>query len=248
MVTVHGGAELCAWPSPAWQDLLRSFIDAGASIVHGHHSHVPQGYEAYGRGLIFYGLGNFLVDPARWCGREHALWSLVARVELTADGITGWGVEPCMIEAGPPLRVRVAPAGEREACDAYLAKANRPLDDAAMLAGLWQEAAVRTFRKWHGRWLGFVGWSDAPRPGRQARALGVSLCRALQRQAHGYERTPGRDDLLTWYHLFACESHCNTIRTALGVLGGELPDLRTGELSRWVDDMMPWSRNTGKPE
>ena len=243
VVSVHGGAELCAWPSPEWRDLMRGCIDAGASIVHGHHSHVPQGYEVHGCGLIFYGLGNFLVDPERWRGRDNALWSLVARVELTVDGIRGWGVEPCVIDEAMPVRVRVASGDEREACNTYLAKANRPLDDEGMLTGLWQEVAVRTFRKWHGRWLGFVGWTDAPRLHKQVRALGVGLCRTLQHKPHGYERVPGRDDLLTWYHLFACESHRNTIRTALGVLGGELPDLRTEALSRWVDEMMPWSCN-----
>jgi poly-gamma-glutamate synthesis protein (capsule biosynthesis protein) len=66
VLSVHGAAEMVPWPSPQWQDLLRSFVDCGADIVHGHHSHIPQGYEVYQGKIIFYGLGNFLVNPADW--------------------------------------------------------------------------------------------------------------------------------------------------------------------------------------
>ena len=47
------------------------------------------------------------------------------------------------------------------------------------------------------------------------------------------------NQLLLWYHLFACESHIDAIATALGVLGGELEDFRTPDLSDLVDEMMP---------
>ncbi len=66
IVSVHAAVEDSPWPSPYIRALYRSFVDAGASVVHGHHSHVPQGYEAYGDGVIFYGMGNFAVDPDKW--------------------------------------------------------------------------------------------------------------------------------------------------------------------------------------
>ena len=37
-------------------------IDAGASIIMGHHPHVLRGMEKYNNGSIFYGLGNFVFD------------------------------------------------------------------------------------------------------------------------------------------------------------------------------------------
>ena len=40
--------------------MAHAAIDAGANLVIGHHPHVPQGLEAYGYGLIFYSLGNFV--------------------------------------------------------------------------------------------------------------------------------------------------------------------------------------------
>jgi hypothetical protein len=48
-----------------------------------------------------------------------------------------------------------------------------------------------------------------------------------------------RGELLLWYHLFACETHKGSIANALGVLSGELDDLRTDETRALVDEMMP---------
>gem|GEM_PF-5055964 len=56
------------------------------------------------------------------------------------------------------------------------------------------------------------------------------------------ESGPGQYDYLLWYHMIACESHRQMLATALGVLNGELPDLRTEEIRYLVDTMMPWSQ------
>jgi hypothetical protein len=37
--------------------------------------------------------------------------------------------------------------------------------------------------------------------------------------------------------MFACESHSDAISTALGVLGGELEDVRSLEARRLIDNM-----------
>ena len=42
IVSVHAGIEDSPWPSPFIRDLYHSYIDAGATIIHGHHAHVPQ--------------------------------------------------------------------------------------------------------------------------------------------------------------------------------------------------------------
>lgn len=62
VVLVHGGHEMYSLPSQRMKDTYRFFIDAGADIVAGHHSHCFSGYEKYGNGFIFYGLGNFIFD------------------------------------------------------------------------------------------------------------------------------------------------------------------------------------------
>ena len=62
IVYFHGGTETSPIPNPFIKRLFKSFIDAGAKIVIGNHTHSPQGYEPYHNGYIFYSLGNFIFD------------------------------------------------------------------------------------------------------------------------------------------------------------------------------------------
>jgi len=59
IVNLHWGYEHISTPAPFQQELAKRFIDAGASIIIGHHPHVPQGMECYRGKYIFYSLGNF---------------------------------------------------------------------------------------------------------------------------------------------------------------------------------------------
>jgi hypothetical protein len=63
VVSMHTGIELSPCPEPYFVRLARQLVDAGATVVVGHHPHVPQGVERYGHGLIAYSLGDFLFDP-----------------------------------------------------------------------------------------------------------------------------------------------------------------------------------------
>jgi len=54
--------------------------------------------------------------------------------------------------------------------------------------------------------------------------------------------SPNHYDYMLWYHMIACESHRQMLATALGLLGGEIKDLRTEETRILADEMMPWSR------
>ena len=49
-------------PPYRYRRFARRAIDCGVDIVHGHSSHLLQGVEAYGRGLILYDTGNFMDD------------------------------------------------------------------------------------------------------------------------------------------------------------------------------------------
>jgi poly-gamma-glutamate synthesis protein (capsule biosynthesis protein) len=64
VVILHSGFELVPSPSSIQRQASRAAIDAGASVVMGHHTHVLQGVEYYNGGVIFYGLGNFLFQDA----------------------------------------------------------------------------------------------------------------------------------------------------------------------------------------
>lgn len=62
IVSLHWGLERCPHVSPWQRRTARSFAEAGAALVVGHHAHVLQGYEEHGNSLILYGLGNFAFD------------------------------------------------------------------------------------------------------------------------------------------------------------------------------------------
>jgi hypothetical protein len=60
IIIVHGGHEYFNLPSPRMQKLYRFYVDQGADIIVGHHTHCMSGYEVYKGVPIYYSLGNFL--------------------------------------------------------------------------------------------------------------------------------------------------------------------------------------------
>ena len=59
IVSFHWGIEKEYYPNSTQKSLGRYAIDAGASLVLGHHPHVLQGIEKYKGRYIVYSLGNF---------------------------------------------------------------------------------------------------------------------------------------------------------------------------------------------
>ena len=62
VLSVHWGDEYIRRPSGDQVTMAKHFIDAGASVVLGHHPHVLQGIQRYNGGVIAYSLGNFVFD------------------------------------------------------------------------------------------------------------------------------------------------------------------------------------------
>jgi poly-gamma-glutamate synthesis protein (capsule biosynthesis protein) len=155
IVSIHAAAEMFPWPSPRRRDVWRSLIDAGADIVHGHHSHVPQGWEKYGNGLICYGLGNFCVDPKKWRWHPDGLWSLAPELSLKSDGLEMMPKTTVIDDLGDRIRIRDARADESAYHQRYLVDCNRPLSDPRLLEGLWQDVSVRMYKDCYSDWLGF---------------------------------------------------------------------------------------------
>ena len=79
-VVVHGGHEYYNLPSPRMQEQYRFYIDEGADLVVGHHTHCISGYEEYNGKIIYYSLGNFLFTKQS----PHSDWyqGLILEVEL----------------------------------------------------------------------------------------------------------------------------------------------------------------------
>jgi poly-gamma-glutamate synthesis protein (capsule biosynthesis protein) len=70
VVSIHWGVEYAPAPRPEDVETAHKMLEAGASVIVGHHPHVLQPVETYktqdGRNaVIFYSLGNFLSNQSR---------------------------------------------------------------------------------------------------------------------------------------------------------------------------------------
>ncbi len=109
VVFCHAGLEDVAQPLRQWRSRYRSFIDAGATAVVCHHPHVPQGWERYKQGVIFYSLGNLAWEPeAEFDCREALMVSLT----LLPEGEFSYTVRPTVFQGG---RVRFDETDRRQA-------------------------------------------------------------------------------------------------------------------------------------
>jgi hypothetical protein len=79
IIFIHGGHEEYPLPSSRMIETYRFFIDAGADIIIGTHTHCYSGYEKYKNGLIFYSLGNFIFD---WENMRNSDWNFGYCVKL----------------------------------------------------------------------------------------------------------------------------------------------------------------------
>ncbi len=70
LVSFHWGEEYATAPLSYQKALAHAVIDAGATLVIGHHPHVIEGVERYKQGLIAYSLGNFVFDQHEEQGRR----------------------------------------------------------------------------------------------------------------------------------------------------------------------------------
>ena len=107
IVLLHFGIEYLPPITPEQQALGRAAIDAGASVVLGHHTHILQKIEEYNGGLIAYGLGNFAFDI------DGDPSTIVLRAWLKQEGVSRFELVPAVIDPGG--RPRPATADEAQA-------------------------------------------------------------------------------------------------------------------------------------
>jgi poly-gamma-glutamate synthesis protein (capsule biosynthesis protein) len=241
VVSVHAAVEDSPWPSPYIQELYRSYMDAGATVVHGHHAHVPQGWEEYGDGVIFYGMGNYAVDPSKWQDYPNGTWSLGAQIDFSTRPLR-WQLLTFEIRHEPDTDlISIEASTDEELADhrTYLEKCTRPLDELELLGRLWQEVALRGFYRYGAAYMRFSSPSDSGRVSKAKESLSILRSVLLSGPASAFHSK--QQDFALWYNMIACESHRQMLSTALGILGGEIKDLRTDETRQLADEVMPWS-------
>lgn len=230
VVSCHAALEHAPLPSPQLRAFYQRLVEAGADVVHGHHAHVPQGGERYKNGVIFYGLGNFVVDVADWRGRNHR-WSLVAQVDFSG-AMPKAKVIPFGVSSVGKGEVLAAPLkGEGLAfAEGYLAYWNGVLESEARHRGAWQAVCVALFDQLYAPLLKAPRYAESASLSRRNRlrylydglmTLGAAL--RGRRPSNARLQRDGRALL----NFFWCPSHVEAISTALAVESGAEPDFRT---------------------
>lgn len=94
IVVLHAANEYVEAPNARQQAIARAAIDAGASLVIGHHAHILQGIEYYKGGVILYGTGNFAFEI------DGPPETAVFHLTLDAGGVRQIELEPAVIKFG----------------------------------------------------------------------------------------------------------------------------------------------------
>ncbi len=118
LVSVHWGEERFLIPSPVQVDQAHSLVDAGASIVLGHHPHVLQGLELRGAAPIIYSLGNFLADEVHFSDGHVVRWDrtgqtgCILQADLSNDSVNNVRQVPTR-DAGSSVELDDSRFGQR---------------------------------------------------------------------------------------------------------------------------------------
>ena len=231
--------EDCPFPSPFLRAYYRQLIDAGANVVHGHHSHIAQGWEEYGGGVVFYGLGNAVVDPRKWPPLFNRQ-SLAVIVDFSGTSVR-YSVRRCQCEMNDKGHVALS-------CDKiesnaefvrYMDICRRAFHDDCRAEGYWQEMALRLFDETYGDFL------CLPYPWKHRLTVfnrihyaffGLrKLTEALLGRTLGDSR--GVSEAANVYNCFQCVSHSEMIKSAMGVRLGNVQDFRNEATSRDCDEI-----------
>jgi poly-gamma-glutamate capsule biosynthesis protein CapA/YwtB (metallophosphatase superfamily) len=141
IVSLHTGI-LSGYPSPEDRDLAHELIERGADLILGHGPHVTQGVETYLGKVIYFSMGNFMIDLAsgnvenKTALQEH-LESFMADVTWEPGKVTEARTIPIVIGKD----FRTIPAGPEESAR-ILDRLDRLSKNLPKMKGLalWEQA------------------------------------------------------------------------------------------------------------
>jgi poly-gamma-glutamate capsule biosynthesis protein CapA/YwtB (metallophosphatase superfamily) len=99
IVSMHHGIEYMTKQSAAQIEFAHAAIDAGATLVVGHHPHVVEPIEQYHGGEIMYSLGNFVFDQYQRTATQHGE---IVQVSFLGQQILATHVIPILITKSGP--------------------------------------------------------------------------------------------------------------------------------------------------
>ena len=93
VISLHWGIEYRKSPASSQIRIAHQLIDAGASLILGHHPHVVQKIEEYKGGVIVYSLGNFVFDQHK----PETKNSIIFKAKLSRKGVVEYSTLPVQI-------------------------------------------------------------------------------------------------------------------------------------------------------
>ncbi len=98
-LSVHAGKEYHHVPAADIKARYRSWVDAGADLVVGHHPHSIQPVEQYKQGVIFYSLGNFVFGSRTVRHRKMGakMYGILTRIVIEDGQLRGVEIVPTWV-------------------------------------------------------------------------------------------------------------------------------------------------------
>ncbi len=128
----HWGPEYDPRPDYLQRHFARLWVQAGADVVVGNHSHVVQGVERVEHVPVFYSLGNFMFDQD-WS--EETQQGVMLELRLRGGRVWGWRFWPTVTEGDGT--VRWANADEAQAILQRMQAVSRPRRWVPLTPGQW---------------------------------------------------------------------------------------------------------------
>jgi poly-gamma-glutamate synthesis protein (capsule biosynthesis protein) len=159
IISVHAGREYIHVPEEDLQRRYRSWIDAGADLVIGHHPHVVRPAEAYKHGFILHSLGNYVFMSRTYRHRDFRakMYGLGARIVVQDAKVTGAELIPLWVNNSEGWRLE---SGESLGNANFVPKP---------LSGPFADAFFDDFSRWSlaagvhpPTRTGDTGWLDVP--------------------------------------------------------------------------------------
>ncbi len=188
IVFVHAGNEYQLVPSPRIQRIYRSMIDTGADLVVGCHPHVPQGIERYGKGFIFYCLGNFLFD---YKVQNNFLFDMgyVLKVGFGKNNLKSIDIKAVKLDSGNKLKF----IEKQSDFINYMEYVSGDFNDLLKLTAVWEQEVINLY----GSYKYFFN------PGIKSFLLNKIF---------------GQKNILPFLNIFQCASHADVLHTILKMM------------------------------
>ena len=218
IVSVHGGLETSPWPIPETRDLYRSWIIAGANIVQGHHSHIPQAWEKYKDGHIFYGLGNFCVDPDKWKDHKNNIWSL--GVDLFFKKKIKVKINYFEIKKNKINEIVIQSPNIKKNYNDYFKVINSNFKSEKQLEKIWNEFSLQLFEFFGKK---YMNWNKKSLKNQFKSIIKIFL-----------KKKENDKNYLYYYHMIALESHRLMLKNATSILCGESTNKTNAKVKKLI--------------